>query len=359
MRMNRDQPKSCYNYTKDGYTKTRVPPELFDSMKDFFEKNRHRAEIEWKEYNVYHNAWETPPTIVHLNQEKTLQNQIVERVQPILEQWVGQHLSLVSSYGIRLYHNGSILAPHVDRMPLVTSVISDMVLYESHSVIHGRPFPMNGTYFANCFILQVDQDVATPWPLEIYGHDGKAKNITMEPGDMVLYESHSVIHGRPFPMNGTYFANCFIHFEPYAPVEGEAYDINSDIPPYIVPGSIWEQEWKSSNPDGWKGKNNDDLRKLAEYGNVRKVEAIFRDNPASAHKADENGWTILHEAVRSGRIEIVKLILKHGADKDLLTKAGVTPLNIARQYLEGDHKLIEFFDDIGAKDSNPRRNQEL
>ena len=72
-------------------------------------------------------------------------------------------------------------------------------------------------------------------------------------GDMVLYESHSVIHGRPFPMNGNYFANCFIHFEPYAPVDGEAYDINSDIPPYIVPGSIWEQEWKSSNPDGWKG----------------------------------------------------------------------------------------------------------
>ena len=124
MRMNRDQPKSMYNYTKNGYAKTRVPPELFDSIKDFFEKNRHRAEIEWKEYNVYHNAWETPPTIVHLNQAKTLQNQIVEIVQPILEQWVGQHLSLVSSYGIRLYHNGSILAPHVDRMPLVTSVIS-------------------------------------------------------------------------------------------------------------------------------------------------------------------------------------------------------------------------------------------
>jgi prolyl 4-hydroxylase len=35
----------------------------------------------------------------------------------------------------------------------------------------------------------------------------------MEPGDMVLYESHSVIHGRPFPMKGRFFANIFIHFE--------------------------------------------------------------------------------------------------------------------------------------------------
>jgi hypothetical protein len=68
--------------------------------------------------------------------------------------------------------------------------------------------------------------VDVPWPLEVYGHDGKATNVTMEPGtlqsstdvlsfqvlalcshfagnlpfqflgDMVLYESHSVIHGR-------------------------------------------------------------------------------------------------------------------------------------------------------------------
>ena len=69
---------------------------------------------------------------------------------------------------------------------------------------------------------------------------------------MVLYESHSVIHGRPFPMIGNFFANCFIHFEPYAPLEGEAHDPNSDIPPYIVEDSVWENEWKIANPDGWK-----------------------------------------------------------------------------------------------------------
>lgn len=30
--------------------------------------------------------------------------------------------------------------------------------------------------------VQVDQDVDVPWPLEVYGHDGKATNVTMEPG---------------------------------------------------------------------------------------------------------------------------------------------------------------------------------
>ena len=42
------------------------------------------------------------------------------------------------------------------------------------------------------------QDVDEPWPLEVIGHDGKAYNVTMEPGDLVLYESHSVIHGMYF-----------------------------------------------------------------------------------------------------------------------------------------------------------------
>lgn len=83
-----------------------------------------------------------------------------------------------------MYKEGAILATHVDRLPLVSSAI-----------------------------INVDQDVDEPWPLEVYGHDGKATNVTMMPGDMVLYESHSVLHGRPFPLKGRYLANIFIHFE--------------------------------------------------------------------------------------------------------------------------------------------------
>ena len=50
--------------------------------------------------------------------------------------------------------------------------------------------------------------------MEFIGHDGKALNISMKPGDMVLYESHSVLHGRPFPLQGNYYSNIFVHFEP-------------------------------------------------------------------------------------------------------------------------------------------------
>ena len=39
----------------------------------------------------------------------------------------------------------------------------------------------------------------------------------MQPGEIILYESASVIHGRPEEFKGDLFANIFVH---YAPVDG-------------------------------------------------------------------------------------------------------------------------------------------
>lgn len=92
-----------------------------------------------------------------------------------LKEWIPSATSFSRSsfYGIRVYTSGSILAPHVDRDPLISSAI-----------------------------INVGQDVDEEWPLEVYDHEGLAHNITMTPGDVVLYESHSVLHGRPFPLRG-------------------------------------------------------------------------------------------------------------------------------------------------------------
>lgn len=115
--MNQYQPKSVYNFTKIGYKKIKAPPELFNLIREFYVRNRGKDVIEWKTVTPYHNMWESPPTIMTLNQDQfegggvTLQSRIWEEAQDILEEWSGQQLSPVSLYGIRLYHNGSILAP--------------------------------------------------------------------------------------------------------------------------------------------------------------------------------------------------------------------------------------------------------
>ena len=109
-----------------------------------------------------------------------LKQHIWNAARDTISAWTGQQLAECSLYGIRVYHEGAMLAPHVDRLPLVSSAI-----------------------------INVDQDVDEPWPLEVIGHDGIAVNITMEPGDLVLYESHSIIHGV-----GVYYFDGISRFIP-------------------------------------------------------------------------------------------------------------------------------------------------
>lgn len=79
-----------------------------------------------------------------------MQKMVWRLARPVLEEWTGMRLSPVSMYGVRIYKNNSILAPHVDRMPLVTSCI-----------------------------INLDQDLDEDWPLEVFDHDGNAHNVTV------------------------------------------------------------------------------------------------------------------------------------------------------------------------------------
>lgn len=44
---------------------------------------------------------------------------------------------------------------------------------------------------------------------------------------------------------------------------------------------------------------------------------------------NENGWTLLHEAARSGHEVTVRLLLKKGADVDAEDDDGLTSLHLA------------------------------
>ena len=176
------------NYTDVGFKKVPAPAPVFQLLSDYWNKHRDRGQKEdWPQGNTYVNHWAAPTYMVSVEDTKLrgggygIKKKIWEGVQPILEEWTGMELEPSSMYGIRKYTTGAILSPHADRNPLITSCI-----------------------------INVAQDTDEPWPLEVYGRDGLAYNVTMQPGDMVLYESHSLIHGRPFPLNGKYFANIFV-----------------------------------------------------------------------------------------------------------------------------------------------------
>jgi prolyl 4-hydroxylase len=182
------QPMSMQNYTSIGFKKLRTPPALWALISDFWAKNKDKGKQElWGTANTYTNNWISPSEMVSVEDNGLrgggyqLKQQIWDEAKKVISEWTGEELTQCSLYGIRVYKEGSILATHVDRLPLVSSAI-----------------------------INVAQDLDEPWPLEVYGHDGKAYNVTMHPGDMVLYESHSVLHGRPFPLKGRFMANLFV-----------------------------------------------------------------------------------------------------------------------------------------------------
>ena len=195
LEMNLLQPSAMQNYTHAGVAKVPVPPSVLEKLQKFWYTNKDTdayQQEEWNPANTYVNHWEAPTYLLDMGREDlpemsaSIQWEIVREVQSMVEAWTKQSVILTSLYGIRAYQRGAILAPHVDRLPLVSSAIINVA----------------------------QEGVEEQWPLEVIGHDGIAVNITLEPGEMILYESHSVIHGRPYPFRGTYYANLFIHFEP-------------------------------------------------------------------------------------------------------------------------------------------------
>ena len=83
--------------------------------------------------------------------------------------------------------------------------------------------------------------------------------------------------------------------------------------------------------------------------------ALAANDPASIKKVDENGWTPLHEAVRSDNIEVLKYLIEKGLDMNLRTHDGTggSPLWWAKKYHEKDSDVVKFLEAMGAKDIAP------
>lgn len=71
-------------------------------------------------------------------------------------------------------------------------------------------------------ILKHNNTGENPWPLEVTGADGRRYRYRHEPGTMVLYDSSSRNHGRPYKNKDGIHCGGFLH---YAPDGGAAEDV--------------------------------------------------------------------------------------------------------------------------------------
>ena len=169
-----------------GFLKSRVPEPVRRALAEHFSRSRPRSCPEERtEYLQPSEPDEVPALLI---EDSEFNRGILDALRPLHEQWAGRALRGSACYGIRVYLKGSYLYNHVDRID--THVISSTIC--------------------------VDHDLASPWPLYVEDLEGSPHEVVMAPGDMVLYESARLKHGRPYPLEGEFYAGMFVH---YAPVD--------------------------------------------------------------------------------------------------------------------------------------------
>ena len=188
-------------FTVKGYEKTRMPESLFRHFRDKLERNTdpenwipetQTAAGVINNQIIVENGTLGSKKAVKIPRSKMLYINMEDveltfkTLGPLAEEWAGVKLRPSSIYGIRRYVNNSALISHIDKVN--THVIS--------------------------LILNLGQDVEEDWPLFVRPHSGDDEAVLLRPGDMLWYESASVIHGRQWPLRGASYDNLFVHFKP-------------------------------------------------------------------------------------------------------------------------------------------------
>jgi hypothetical protein len=188
LRMNGLNHAPVTKWTETGYLKGKMPAEMFETLRDFLRDYQHAGVYEdWAVSACYVNhCTHRPPLMTHLPWK--VKDYVFDTMRPIIKEWIGvsEPLEDISCYGIRTYTAGSMLRNHVDRT----------------------------TTHAASVILAIAADTEELWPLEIVDHRGQAMNVTLVPGEMLLYESATLLHGRPAQFQGRATSNIFLHFRP-------------------------------------------------------------------------------------------------------------------------------------------------
>lgn len=171
-----------------GFSKGRLPDDIFGSMGAFYYNNRdppHRLQEEWSSKGLYVNYWESDCHFIQIPWELKKVWQV--RLKDVVQEWVGVEIEQTDLYGVRQYEAGARLLTHVDRI----------------------------TTHAVSLIVNIAQgDLTSPWTVEVYDHADRLHQVVMEPGDIVYYESAKALHGRNTPLEGGYYANIFTHYRP-------------------------------------------------------------------------------------------------------------------------------------------------
>jgi prolyl 4-hydroxylase len=167
-----------------GFRKTTVDPAIHARLLHHLRSNIHNFRSEPETGFIRSENPRAFPSLLY--QDEAFNQSLMSDLQPIHEEWSGMQIVKAACYGIRVYQPRSYLYNHYDR---------------------GRTHIISST-------ICVDHRLNSPWPLYIEDGEGRPHEVSVEPGEMVFFEGARLKHGRPYPLDGEYYANIFVHYTP-------------------------------------------------------------------------------------------------------------------------------------------------
>ncbi len=171
-------------FTSLGFQKTKISSETLKKLIQTLDKGGNKIPEKENSYLYCTDKKNSPSELVEV--PAVLKHDISQELKLMIEEWVGFQVEVSFTYGIRVYRRNALLKLHRDRL-------------ETHKL---------GA------ILNIAQEVDEAWPLVIEDNYYRRHEVFLSPGEVVLFESARLLHGRPSPLKGTFFANLFCHFVP-------------------------------------------------------------------------------------------------------------------------------------------------
>jgi len=183
LRERQRQMQATASYCGLGFLKGTLAPAAHERLLEHLRINADFFRPEPRSDEIGNVDRATIPALLY--EDKAFNAQLGADLQARHEAWAGMRLELSYCYGIRVYQRGTFLYNHVDRP---THVISSAIC--------------------------VDCSLESPWPLHLESIDGAVSQIDLAPGEFVFYEGTRLAHGRPYPLQGDYYAAVFVHYRP-------------------------------------------------------------------------------------------------------------------------------------------------
>ena len=163
------------------------------------------------------------------------------------------------------------------------------------------------------------------------------------------------IHGRPFPMNGKFYANVFCHFEI---MEGSSKP--GDLPPYVIDGTEWATYHREEFPDGYRVF--EDMGRLAVDGELYGLKAVAKSDIATI-KGQE--CFIMRDAIVYNHKNIIEWMLTEiGFDinkrcRRVSNRPG-TVVDIAQDAIndfDAEDDILKYLQEAGGKTAETLREE--